>query len=133
MTNEVTEKLKQASKNLVMMSESEYPYEVVLWSNQGQEPLTNQKLLQLTAHSPETSIETVDINYFFRNCAEEKEWHDEVQKQDVEKFQSLLQTLKDNLHEIQVYRIGTINIDVYIIGKTPSGDLAGISTKIVET
>ncbi|MBD2347210.1 nuclease A inhibitor family protein [Anabaena subtropica] len=133
MTNEVTEKLKQASKNLVMMSESEYPYEVVLWSNQAQEPLTNQKLLQLTGHSPETLIETVEIDYFFRNCAEEKEWHDEVQKQDVERFKSLLRTLKDNLHDIQVYRIGTINIDVYIIGKTPSGDLAGISTKIVET
>jgi len=70
---------------------------------------------------------------FFRNCAQEKEWQDEIQKQNVSKFQSLVKTLKDNLTDIKVYRIGTINIDVYIVGKTASGDLVGISTKVVET
>ncbi|AFY51306.1 Nuclease A inhibitor-like protein (plasmid) [Nostoc sp. PCC 7524] len=133
MTNEIVEKLKQASDGLLMMSESEYPFEVFLWSGEAQEPLTNQKLLQLTGHSPETSVETVDLDYFFRNCAVEKEWHDEVQKQNVQKFQTLVTTLKDNLTDIKVYRLGTIDIDVYIVGKTPSGDLAGISTKVIET
>ncbi|MBE9005119.1 nuclease A inhibitor family protein [Fortiea sp. LEGE XX443] len=133
MTNQIPAKLKQASNSLLMMSESEYPFEVVLWPGQAQETLTNQKLLQLTDHPPETSIETVELDYLFRNCAEEKEWHDEIQKQDVQKFQSLVNTLKDNLTDIKVYRLGTINIDVYIIGKTTSGDLAGISTKVVET
>ncbi|WGV23664.1 nuclease A inhibitor family protein [Halotia branconii] len=133
MTNEITEKLNQATNGLLMMSESEYPFAVFLRSNQAQEPLTNQKLLQLTGHPPETSIETVELNYFFRNHAQEKEWYDETQKQNVPKFQSLVKTLKNNLTDIQVYRIGITNIDVYIVGKTPSGDLAGISTKVVET
>ena len=73
------------------------------------------------------------LDYLFRNCASEQEWHDEQQKQNVKKFQTLVQTLKDNLNEIKVYRIGTIDIDVYIIGKTSSGDIAGLSTKVVET
>ncbi|BAB78346.1 nuclease A inhibitor family protein (plasmid) [Anabaena sp. FACHB-709] len=133
MTNEITEKLKQASDGLLMMSESEYPFEVFLWSNQAQEPLTNQKLLELTGHPPETSVETVDLDYLFRNCAVEKEWHDDIQKQDVQKFQTLVTKLKDNLTDIKVYRLGTIDIDVYIVGKTPSGDLAGIFTKVIET
>nr|MDZ8061248.1 nuclease A inhibitor family protein [Nostoc sp. EkiNYC01] len=133
MTDEITEKLKQASDGLLMLSESEYPFEIFLWSNQAQEPLTNQKLLQLTGHPQETSIEEVELDYFFRNCAQEKEWHDEIQKQNVPKFQSLVKTLKDNLTDIKVYRLGTINIDVYVVGKTPSRDLAGISTKVVET
>lgn len=133
MTNEITEKLKQASDGLLMMSESEYPFEAFLWSNQAQEPITAQKLLQLTGHSPETSVEEVELDYIFRNCAEEKEWHDETQKQNVQKFQSLVKTLKDNLTDIKVYRIGTINIDVYIVGKNLDEDLAGISTKVVET
>ncbi|MEA5504044.1 nuclease A inhibitor family protein [Halotia wernerae UHCC 0503] len=133
MTNEITEKLKQATDGLLMMSESEYPFEVFVWSNQAQEPLTNQKLRQLTGNSQEKPIEKVELDYFFRNCAEEKEWHDETQKQNVQKFQSLIKILKDNLIDIQVYRIGKISIDVYIVGKTPSEDLAGISTKVVET
>lgn len=133
MTNDLTEKLKQTSNSLLMMSESEYPFEVVFWTGQAQETLTNEKVLQLTNHSPETLIKTVDLDYFFRNCAEEKAWHDETQKQDVQKFQALVQTLKDNLTDIKVYRLGTIEIDVYILGKTSSGDLAGVCTKVVET
>ncbi|BAY18131.1 sugar-non-specific nuclease inhibitor NuiA homolog [Anabaenopsis circularis NIES-21] len=133
MINQVTENLKQTSHGLLMMSESEYPFDVVFWTGQAQEPLTNEKLLQLTSHPRETPMEIVDLDYFFRNCAEDKKWHDEIQKQDVQKFQAMLKTLKDNLTDIQVYRLGMINIDVYIIGKTASGDLAGISTKVVET
>ncbi|OUL31092.1 nuclease A inhibitor family protein [Nostoc sp. 106C] len=133
MTSEITEKLKQASNDLLMMSESDYPFEVFFWSDRGKEDLTNQKLLQLTSHSQDTSLETVDLDYFFRNCAEEKDWYDETQKQNVQKFQLLIQTLKDNLIDIKVYRLGTVSIDVYIVGKTVSGDLAGIATKVVET
>ncbi|WP_373524906.1 nuclease A inhibitor family protein [Nostoc sp.] len=132
MTNDITEKLKQSSADLLMMSESEYPFEVFLWTGEANS-LTNQKLLQLTDHPLDSPVEEVALDYFFRNCAYEQEWHDEPQKENVKKFQTLVQTLKDNLNEINIYRIGTINIDVYIIGKTPSGDLAGLSTKIVET
>jgi len=132
MTNEITGILKQSSADLLMMSESDYPFEVVFWTGP-LDGLTTQKLLQLTNHPPDSQVEEVDLDYFFRNCAYEKEWHDEQQKQNVKKFQILAQTLKNNLNEIKVYRIGTINIDVYILGKTSSGDLAGLSTKVVET
>lgn len=133
MTNEIIAKLKQAANDLLMISESEYPFEVFSWDGQAQEDLTNEKLLELTRHPPDTSIATVDIDDFFRNCAQEKEWHDETQKENVHKFQLLVKTLKENLTNIQVYRLGAVNIDVYLIGATSSGDLAGISTKLVET
>ncbi|MFK0734503.1 MAG: nuclease A inhibitor family protein [Gloeotrichia echinulata HAB0833] len=122
--------LKQASDGLMMMSESEYPFEVVSWEEK--ESLTTQKILQLTNHTQDLPIEEVELEYFFRNCAFEKEWHDEGQKEEVKKFQLLLQTLNDNLQEIKVYRVGAISIDVYIIGKTADG-IAGLSTKVVET
>ncbi|MDZ8024662.1 MAG: nuclease A inhibitor family protein [Nostoc sp. DcaGUA01] len=132
MTNEITEILKQSSADLLMMSESDYPFEVVLWTGPV-DSLTTQKLLQLTNHPQDSQVEEVGLDYFFRNCAYEQEWHDEQQKQNAKKFQILVQTLKNNLNEIKVYRIGTINIDVYILGKTSSGDLVGLATKVVET
>lgn len=73
------------------------------------------------------------MDYLFRNCAFEQEWHNELQKKDIQKFQTLVQTLKDNLSKISVYRVGKINIDAYIIGQTKDGDLAGVVTKLVET
>lgn len=130
MSSEIVEKLKEASTGLLMMSESDYPFEVVQW--EGAAPVTQEKILQLTG-SQDLPVEVVDLDYLFRNCAFEQEWHNELQKKDVKKFQTLIQTLKDNLSDISVYRVGKINIDAYIIGQTKDGDLAGVTTKLVET
>ncbi|WP_179072630.1 nuclease A inhibitor family protein [Nostoc sp. C057] len=130
MSGEIVEKLKEASTGLLMMSESDYPFEVVQW--EGAAPATQEKILQLTG-SQNLPVEVVELDYFFRNCAFEQEWHNELQKKDVKRFQTLMQALKDNLSDISVYRIGQINIDAYIIGQTQDGDLAGVVTKLVET
>ncbi|MEH1891942.1 MAG: nuclease A inhibitor family protein [Nostoc sp.] len=130
MSGEIVEKLKEVSTGLLMMSESDYPFEVVQW--EGAAPATQEKILQLTG-SQDLPIEVVDLDYLFRNCAFEQEWHNELQKKDVQKFQTFVQTLKDNLSDISVYRVGKINIDAYIIGQTKDGDLAGVVTKLVET
>ena len=130
MSSEIVEKLKEASTGLLMMSESDYPFEVVQW--EGAAPATQEKILQLTG-SQNLPVEIVDLDYLFRNCAFEQEWHNELQKKDVKKFQKLIQMLKDNLTDICVYRVGQINIDAYIIGQTKDGHLAGVVTKLVET
>ncbi|GAX38893.1 nuclease A inhibitor family protein [Nodularia sp. NIES-3585] len=131
MANTIIDQLKKATDGLLMMSESEYPFEIIFWEEK--EPLTNPKILQLTNHPQDSPIEEVELEYFLRNCAFDKEWHDEIQKEDVKKFKVLLQTLKDNLNEIKVYRVGNISIDVYILGRTSDENLAGVSTKIIET
>jgi hypothetical protein len=92
----VTETLTQASQGLLMPSESEYPFEVFVWEDV---ELTPQKILELTNYPPATLIEEVELDYFFRNVAGEKDWHDEIQKENVAKFQNLVQVIKDNLAE----------------------------------
>jgi hypothetical protein len=125
----ITEILAQTSQGLLMPSESEYPFEVVAWKDV---ELTPQKFLELTNYPPATSIEEVELDYFFRNVASEKDWHDKIQKENVAKFQNLVQVIKDNLAELRVYRIGTIDVNVYIVGKTNDG-VAGLATKVIET
>ncbi|PMB24979.1 nuclease A inhibitor family protein [Fischerella thermalis] len=130
---EVAAKLQRAADGLLMPSESEFPFESVQWQISQQEPITSKKILEFTEHPLDVPVEVVDLDYFFRNVAVEKEWHDEQQKEDVKKYQKLVETIKSNLSDVQVYRVGRINIDVYIVGKTQSGNLAGLSTKLVET
>jgi len=125
----VIETLTQASQGLLMPSESEYPFEIFTWKNV---ELTPEKILELTNYPPATSIEQVELDYFFRNVAKEKDWHDDIQKENVAKFQNLVQVIKDNLAELRVYRIGTIEVNVYIVGKTNDG-VAGLATKVIET
>lgn len=125
----IAETLTQASQGLLMPSESDYPFEVFVWEDV---ELTPEKILELTNYPPATSIEEVELDYFFRNVAGEKDWHDKIQKENVAKFQNLVQVIKDNLADIRTYRIGTIEVNVYIVGKTNNG-LAGLATKVIET
>jgi len=125
----IAEILTQASQGVLMPSESEYPFEVFTWNTV---ELTPEKILELTHYPPATLIEEVELDYFFRNVAGEKDWHDKIQKENVAKFKNLVQVIKDNLVEIRVYRIGTTEVKVYIVGKTNDG-VAGLATKVIET
>jgi len=59
--------------------------------------------------------------------------HDPETAASVERYQALVSLLKQHLHELLVYRIGEIELDVYIMGKTAIGAWAGLATKAVET
>ena len=131
MTDSITAKLKQASNGLLFLSETDAPFEVIHWPAQGE--LTPTKLLQLTEHSPDVPVEIVSVDEFFDTPTAEEDWHDEEERETVKRFQNLVSILKQNLSQLQVYRVGSIEIDVYIMGVTSGGDWAGLSTKLVET
>jgi len=134
MTNtnsEVTEQLKEACDGLLCMSESEYPFEVFLWEIKA--PLTQELIKQHTNHPQNTPIEVVDIDKFFEVATTPQDWYGEEENSTMKKYQFLVEILKQNLSNLEVYRLGSREIDVYIVGTTPSGAKAGLSTKVVET
>jgi hypothetical protein len=131
MNTDIGEILRQSSAGLLMISESEYPFEVINWGSIGE--LTTQKILQITNHPEDSAVDEVELKHFFRNIAFAQEWHSEDQKQEVVKFHTLLNVLNKNLKDIKVYRIGSTSIDVYIVGETVNEELVGLSTKVIET
>jgi hypothetical protein len=131
-SSDIVDALKKASDGLQFMSESDYPFEAFLWEGQAKEPLTVEKLIQQTGHSQDTPVEVVNLNDFFRVATQEPDWYGPEEKETATKYQNLVETLESHLCEIQVYRVGTIEIDVYVVGKA-NGDLIGLSTKVVET
>ena len=128
----LTTLLANASTDLLMPSESDFPFTPFTWTNGARATCTSRWLLKRTGHAPDTPVEVVDLEYFFRNVAQPQPWHDPTQAENVRKFQHLVTVLKDNLTDIHVYRVGTIRIDVYIVGRA-GNDLAGLSTVVIET
>lgn len=131
MTDSIATKLKQASQGLLFLSETDAPFEVITWPAQGE--LTPAKLLQLTNRPANTPLEVVTIDKFFAIATQAEDWHDEEERETVKRFQNLVSVLKQNLSNIQVYRVGRITIDAYIVGVAQSGDWMGLSTQLVET
>jgi len=80
-----------------------------------------------------TSLEMLTVDEFFAIATAEEDWHDQDERETAKRFQNLVSILKQNLSQLQVYRVDSIDIDAYIVGVTDGGELAGLSTKLVET
>jgi hypothetical protein len=122
--------LSQASEELLWHSESDYPFKTVYWEDVDD---INAKLLQVTDCTPETTIEVKELDRFFSQAIEEKDWYNSEEMAECQRYQALVNLLKTHISDIKVYRVGEVEIDVYILGKTESGSIAGLSTKMVET
>jgi glucose dehydrogenase len=131
MIESIATKLKQASEGLLFLSETDAPFEIIHWQAQGK--LTPAQVLQLTNHSPDAPIQVLSVDEFFAIATAEEDWHDQDERETVQRFQNLVSILKQNLSQLQVYRVGDRSIDAYIVGVTDGGDWTGLSTKLVET
>ena len=127
---ELIDRLSQASDNLLWQSESDYPLETVYIENVTE---VKSRLLQITNCTPETKIKVEELDSFFKRATEEKDWYNEEEMLICQRYRDLAKLLKTHLTDIKVYRVGEIEVNCYIVGKTESGAIAGLSTISVET
>jgi hypothetical protein len=122
MTKDELEALKKASANLEYPSESDTPFDVFHWGK-----ATSPALEQVQARAGKArTIEEVHVPTFFQQL---------TQSDDADRFAALERALNQTLSEIKIYRVGVgeVKVDVYLIGKTKSGEWAGLHTVSVET
>lgn len=130
--SELITQLQEAAKDLFWISESEAPFEVVTWEDHVDQ-FDDRTLLKLTNHAEVDPVETIEFDQFFEYPMQVQDWHGEEEAAIAHQYQCLAETLKQNLHNLKVYRIGEIQLDIYILGMTDSGNIAGLATKAVET
>ena len=121
--------LQAASQGLLFLSESEAPFETFLWQGQANEDLTPEKLAQQTGHPADTSVQVMELSDFFRPASA---WFGPEEQEMSDRFKQLESTIATSLNKVKVYRVGQIEIDVYIVGQH-ANDLLGLSTQVVET
>jgi hypothetical protein len=129
-TAEIIDRLKQATTDLLWSSESDYPFEIVSW-----EPgieLTPTDLFS-NIYDTDLAIESIPLTDLFEPVLTIEDWYEDAELALVDRYKNLLDSINTNLSEVQVFRVGEVEIDVYIIGKTPTGDIIGLKTQSVET
>ena len=121
--------IQQAADGLIFMSESDYPLEVV------QLPAatdTIEEQLQVLTQK-QGPLEQQSLEYFFRNAVKEYPEASATQKQTAQRFQHLKELLQTTLPDVQVYRLGEVQVDAFIVGRLPDGSYGGLRTKLIET
>jgi len=112
---QILEQLKRATAGLLFMSESDYPFEVIHW--EGLTDLTHEYLCRLSGETEDCQVEEIAIEDFLL----------------AEKYRNIVQVLSQNLAELKAYKVGRINMPVYVVGKSKRGNWLGVSTRVVQT
>lgn len=122
-------KLELASRGLMMMSESDYPFEYFSLA----ESEHNENSIFKASGKQHGPVETISLEYLFRNMMKVYPDSSEEEEESAERFQNLMNALITELKAVKVYRIGIMKVDVYIAGVSKQGIVEGLRTKLIET
>ena len=117
---------------MLYTSETDSPFEIVHWEKRDT-ILSSADLLSFIGQSSGLPVENVGLGEFFHDLIQDRDWHDAEAKKTVDKYRHLLTVLEEHLTDLRVFKVGEVEIDIYIVGRTAEGDWAGIMTTAVET
>jgi hypothetical protein len=121
------------SSDLMYPSESDEKIEYFEMEVSTDERLSLANFRMYNGIRPEIEIEEMDFEFFFKPLIKTEDWFGEDEKKWAEDSLKLKQLLSEKLKDIQILKVGKIQIDVYLFGKTEENKWEGLKTKLIET
>ncbi len=120
-----TAEIAPVIEDLLYMSESDYPFEVFSHPDDGTGEISASHMLGVLGLPADTAVEQRTPDQFFTEYL--------MTGPDGAKYQQMKSILEANMSGLTVIRIGTIEIDVFVVGRTECGEIAGLKTTAIET
>ncbi len=124
--------LSAASRDLLYTSESDAPFETIRWPSRAM-ALAPDDVLKLVGKPAGTPIVERSLADFFQDLTRDEDWHDAEARATVERYRRLQRIFSDRLSSARVYDVGEVNVDVYLVGRSPASEWIGLKTAAVET
>ncbi len=125
------DEIGKAAEGLYYISETDA--EILPFSGKRAAEVSAAEILKQTKSSPDSNVEERDFAEFFVRLTKIQDWFGEEETANAGKFAELKDLLERNLRDLKVFKIGSIELDVYAIGLDSENILKGIKTKAVET
>lgn len=139
-SEDVLKALRTAAKGLLFPSESDKPIKAFLWKSDGDSAKSiDEATVRAAIQAPaDAEITTQSVEKFFEPVVAEEDWHGPDEKAVMQRFRALVEALQKHLTGLTVFRVAgsggdTSAIDAYVVGRTASGEWAGVSTQLIET
>jgi Nuclease A inhibitor-like protein len=123
------ERFDQLAEGLLFMSETDAPltyFELSPEKSQQWPPSTGGQFLQLIGEEPATHVEKLAPEKFFRDLRPGNEDR-------ADQVAALQKAMTGELQNLEGFRVGEIEIQIFVLGKDDSGTVAGLRTLSVET
>jgi len=123
--------IEEACQGLIYTSETDAP--LVAFQNETVGPLTKEHLLRLIKREQDTPVEERSFADLFVRLTRIQDWFGELELARAKKFLELQRLLEENLSDLKVFRIGQVQIHIYVVGLDTDRRLLGFTTQVVET
>jgi hypothetical protein len=122
---------RKAVKGLLYMSEKDAPFKVVPLNVD--DSITPQNVAELVGQRAGTPVEEVSTAHFFGELTQVRKWHAEDDKAVVKRYQDLVALLRQQLHDLRIFKVGRVKVKIVIAGQTEDGQWIAIETDSLET
>ena len=95
--------------------------------------MTAADLLAQTGHGADARVEERGFEEIFARLTRVYEGAGEEQVATARRFAALKSVMEAGLRDLKVFKVGKINVDIYMVGLDADGNLSGVQTKAVET
>jgi hypothetical protein len=123
------ERFDQLTEGMLFMSETDAPltyYGLSPEKSQEWPPSTGSQFLQLIGEDPQTRVEKLAPEKFFRDLRPGNEDRED-------QVAALQRTMTGELWNLEGFRVGEIQINIFVLGTDGSGKVVGLQTLSVET
>ncbi|APR78426.1 Hypothetical protein A7982_03773 [Minicystis rosea] len=127
-----TDELSAVTDGFLWMSESDYPVDPVMFPGEGSAAPTAEQVRALVGLPAGTSVDERSMVVFQWAGRNDLGMAPEETALAM-RYRALRKVLEHNLTDLRFYYYGTIQVQVYIVGRTRCGDLAGMHTVSIET
>jgi hypothetical protein len=129
--NNLAEQIKEAAASLYYVSETDA--EILPFVGEAAKVISKEEILSQVKGAADSPVEVRNFTEFFARLTEIQDWFGDEEKETARKFAHLKQLLEKNLRDLIVFKVGKIQLDIYVVGLNTENKLAGIKTKAVET
>jgi Nuclease A inhibitor-like protein len=123
--------LRMTCEALVYVSEMDSP--VVPFVGALTSDLTPEVVVGQIGKGNQSHVEVRSFDELFERLTCSREWFGNEESERAQKFLELKCLLEENLTNLQVYRLGTTRVDIYVVGLYKDQRIVGVSMAAVET
>ncbi len=120
-------------------SETDAPVTVVVWPmpspepDSADQPTASAKLVPQELAMARDPLTEHPADHFFQPILRQPFWHSAQGEHLAQRYEALQQFLRATLTDLRTYRLGQVEVALYVIGQHPGGHYVGVKTHVVET
>ena len=131
--NSLKEQIEALTADLMYPSESDEKIAFFEMELSTAQKLSIADFRMFNGIKPETVITEISMDDFFKPLVKVEDWFGEEEKKWAEDSMKLKTLLSEKAKDFQIFKVGSVEIDVFVFGKVEECLWMGLKTKVIET